>query len=73
MPVLVDHPTEIGPDRLANVVAGIELYGAPLIIVDVGTAAGWTGDQVEAGAFAQAEVFEELTPGLGLLDRIGGE
>ncbi|MFC1512607.1 type III pantothenate kinase [bacterium] len=31
-------PEEIGADRIVNTAAGIELYGAPLIIVDMGTA-----------------------------------
>ncbi|AXA35900.1 Pantothenate kinase type III, CoaX-like [Candidatus Sumerlaea chitinivorans] len=31
-------PNEVGVDRLANAVAGVELVGAPTIIVDVGTA-----------------------------------
>ncbi len=33
-----DNPKEVGADRIVNAVAGIELYGAPLIIVDFGTA-----------------------------------
>lgn len=33
-----DNPREVGADRIANAVAAIELYGAPLIIVDFGTA-----------------------------------
>lgn len=32
------NPLEVGADRLANSVAGIEKYGVPLIIVDFGTA-----------------------------------
>ncbi len=36
--VLLDTPSELGADRLVNAVAGIELYGAPLIVVDFGTA-----------------------------------
>ncbi|HEY7728485.1 MAG TPA: type III pantothenate kinase [Candidatus Eisenbacteria bacterium] len=31
-------PTTLGADRLANAVAGVELYGAPVIVVDLGTA-----------------------------------
>ncbi|MCL1846616.1 MAG: type III pantothenate kinase [Coriobacteriia bacterium] len=31
-------PTEIGADRLADAVAAISLYGAPVIVVDFGTA-----------------------------------
>ncbi|NDI37045.1 type III pantothenate kinase [Chengkuizengella sediminis] len=33
-----ENPREVGADRIVNSVAGIELYGAPLIIVDFGTA-----------------------------------
>lgn len=32
------HPEEIGADRIVNAVAGYHLFGAPLIIVDFGTA-----------------------------------
>ncbi|MBU9710480.1 type III pantothenate kinase [Evansella tamaricis] len=33
-----DNPKEVGADRIVNSVAGIQLYGSPLIIVDFGTA-----------------------------------
>jgi len=33
-----DNPKEVGADRIVNAVAGYELYGGPLIIVDFGTA-----------------------------------
>jgi type III pantothenate kinase len=33
-----ENPREVGADRIVNAVAGIENYGAPLIIVDFGTA-----------------------------------
>lgn len=33
-----ENPREVGADRIVNAVAGIKLYGAPLIIVDFGTA-----------------------------------
>jgi len=36
--VLIDNPAELGADRLVNAVAGIERFGAPLIVVDFGTA-----------------------------------
>ncbi len=32
------HPEDVGTDRLANAVGGVERYGAPLIILDSGTA-----------------------------------
>ncbi|WP_227939100.1 type III pantothenate kinase [Alkalihalobacillus deserti] len=36
--VKYDNPREVGADRIVNAVAAIQLYGAPLIIVDFGTA-----------------------------------
>ncbi|GAF66495.1 pantothenate kinase [Bacillus sp. TS-2] len=33
-----DNPKEVGADRIVNAVAGIHYYGAPIIIVDFGTA-----------------------------------
>lgn len=36
--VRVDEGTAVGPDRLVNTVAGFDLYGGDLIIVDFGTA-----------------------------------
>jgi type III pantothenate kinase len=36
--ILLDNPLELGADRIVNAVAGLELYGAPLIAVDFGTA-----------------------------------
>jgi type III pantothenate kinase len=36
--VVIDNPQELGADRLVNAVAGLERYGAPLIVVDFGTA-----------------------------------
>src|ERR1700675_2845942 len=34
----VDNPGEVGPDRIVAVVAAEALYGAPFIVVDLGTA-----------------------------------
>ncbi|MXQ54542.1 type III pantothenate kinase [Shimazuella alba] len=36
--IQTDDPREVGADRIANAVAAVELYGAPAIIVDFGTA-----------------------------------
>lgn len=33
-----ENPKEVGADRIVNAVAGLNLYGGPLIIVDFGTA-----------------------------------
>ena len=38
MQVLVDNPTELGADRLADSIAAYERYGGPCIVVDFGTA-----------------------------------
>ena len=38
IPILYDDPFEMGADRIANAVAGVEIYGSPLIVVDFGTA-----------------------------------
>lgn len=36
--ILYDSPSELGADRIADVVAGVTRYGAPCIVVDFGTA-----------------------------------
>ncbi len=38
MPVNVENPPEVGADRIVNSVAALELMGAPVIVVDFGTA-----------------------------------
>lgn len=38
MPILLDNPKELGADLLVNSVAAKEKYGAPVIVVDFGTA-----------------------------------
>ena len=38
IPVLYENISEVGADRLVNAVAGIELFGSPLLVVDFGTA-----------------------------------
>ncbi len=36
--ILMDNPAQLGADLVVNAVAGIQYYGAPVIIVDMGTA-----------------------------------
>ena len=36
--IKIENPKEVGADRIVNAVAGYEIYGGPLIIVDFGTA-----------------------------------
>jgi type III pantothenate kinase len=44
--VLIDFPQEAGADRIVNAIGGKVRHGAPLIVVDIGTAA--TFDVVDA-------------------------
>ena len=61
MPILVDHPGELGADRLVNSVAAYAKYGGPLIVVDFGTAT--TFDVVTA----QGEyIGGVIAPGVGI-------
>jgi type III pantothenate kinase len=46
VPILVDHPKEVGSDRIINSLAAVHLYGGPCIVVDFGTAT--TFDAVSA-------------------------
>ena len=52
LPLNVDTPREVGADRVVNCVAAIALYGAPLIVVDFGTATRF--DCVNAAASSSA-------------------
>jgi type III pantothenate kinase len=38
MPIRYDHPAEVGADRIVNAVAARHLFGAPVVVVDFGTA-----------------------------------
>jgi type III pantothenate kinase len=38
VPIRYDDPREVGADRIVNAVAGLAEYGAPLVVVDFGTA-----------------------------------
>ncbi|WP_058300504.1 type III pantothenate kinase [Gorillibacterium timonense] len=56
-----ENPREVGADRIVNAVAGIELYGAPLIIVDFGTAT--TFDYIDEQA---RYLGGAIAPGIGI-------
>lgn len=36
--IVTENPKEIGPDRIVDAVAGYEIFGGPVIVVDFGTA-----------------------------------
>ena len=38
LPMRYGNPAEVGADRVADAVAALELYGAPAVVVDLGTA-----------------------------------
>lgn len=61
IPILTDHPSEVGADRIVNCVAAYEKYGGPTIVVDMGTAT--TFDVVSKnGEFLGGAI----APGLGI-------
>ena len=56
MPVRYENPREVGADRIVNAVAAFELFGAPVIAVDFGTAT--TFDCVsERGEYLGGAIF----------------
>ena len=57
----VDPGTQVGPDRLVNTVAGFDLYGGDLIVVDFGTAT--TFDVVDVDG---AYIGGAIAPGVNL-------
>jgi type III pantothenate kinase len=38
MPILYEHPQEVGADRIVNSIAGYSKYGGPCVVIDLGTA-----------------------------------
>jgi type III pantothenate kinase len=59
MPILYDNPKEVGADRIANAVGALDLFDAPLIVVDLGTAT--TFDVISA---AGEYLGGAITPGI---------
>lgn len=41
LPLAYENPRELGADRIANAVAARAEYGAPVVVVDLGTATKW--------------------------------
>jgi len=61
MPLLIDNPSELGADRLADSVAAYDRYGGPCIVVDFGTATNFEVIS-EYGEYLGGAI----APGLGL-------
>lgn len=61
IPLLVDSPAEVGPDRILGAVAGVALYGAPVIVIDFGTATTFNCVNANGDFIGGA-----IAPGLGI-------
>ena len=61
MPMLVDNPTELGADRLADCVAAFARYGGPCIVIDFGTAT-----KFEVVSARGEYLGGAISPGLGI-------
>ncbi|CAM4052909.1 type III pantothenate kinase [Palleronia rufa] len=73
----VDAGTQVGPDRLVNSVAGNDLYGGDLIIVDFGTATtfdvvdrdgAYVGGVIAPGVNLSLQALHEAAAALPLVD-----
>ncbi len=61
MPMLIDNPTELGADRLADCVSAFARYGGPCIVVDFGTAT-----KFEVVSARGEYLGGAISPGLGI-------
>ena len=61
MPIRYDNPRDVGADRIVDAVAAVELYGAPVIVVDLGTATVFDAVTREGEYLGGA-----ITPGINL-------
>src|SRR5580658_2187130 len=61
MKMLIDNPTELGADRIADCIAAFERYGGPCIVVDFGTATKFEVISARGEYLGGA-----IAPGLGL-------
>ncbi|MDQ6678616.1 MAG: type III pantothenate kinase [Acidobacteriota bacterium] len=75
--VCIDHPQEVGADRLVNGVAAFSKYGGPCIVVDFGTAitfdavsaqAEYLGGVISAGVGISVEALFNKTARLPYVD-----
>jgi type III pantothenate kinase len=61
--IRVDRPGEVGPDRIVNALAAQRLYGAPAVVVDMGTATTYDCVGVD-GAFLGGAIAPGMRLGL---------
>ena len=60
IPIRYDDPREVGPDRIVNSIAAKHRYGAPVIVVDFGTAT--TFDAISPAPSAWAWAMRSMWP-----------
>jgi type III pantothenate kinase len=77
MPIRYDTPHEVGADRIVNGVAAIAAYGAPVLVVDFGTATtidvidaegGYLGGAIAPGVETSAEALFRKAARLSTVD-----
>ncbi len=75
--LLYDNPSEVGADRIVNSVAALHKYGAPCVVVDLGTAitfdavsrnGDYLGGIISAGIAISADALFSRTARLPLVD-----
>ena len=59
--ILYDNPTQLGADRIVDAVAAIRIYGAPVIVVDFGTATVFDAINAQGDYLGGA-----IAPGIGI-------
>ncbi len=59
--ILYDDPRQVGPDRVVDAVAALELYGGPVIVVDFGTATVFDAVSADGDYLGGA-----IAPGIGI-------
>ena len=79
IPVRVDNPREVGADRVVNALAALTKYGAPAIVVDIGTATTfdvvspegeYVGGAISPGIQVSARALYERTARLLLVELV---
>ena len=77
LPIKVDNPSEVGSDLIAACVGALQKYGAPLLILDLGTATkinvidksgSFVGCVIAPGLKVSQDALVNLVPHLPLID-----
>ena len=80
--IRIDDPSQLGADLVADTLAGLTEYGAPLVVIDAGTVTTiiavdqsrtYLGGCIFPGIRASAQVLKETTALLPSIDLGGGE